>query len=207
MIQPIQDLEDTQEGKVHYLPHHAITKQDRETTKLRVAYDASAKFQGTPSLNNCLYSGCNFEQHILDILQRFYTHKIAVIADVEKAFFMISISEKDHDALRLLWVDNINKDTSEVCKFQFTHVAFGVMSSPFLLNATIQYHLKKYESSHKDIVDKLLQSIYVDNIISGAQDNEEALLMYKQSKNLFKAGGFNLWKFVTNVRHLRTRKI
>ena len=64
MIQPVQDLEDTQEGKVHYLLHHAVIRQDRETTKLRVVYDASAKCQGAPSLNNCLYSGSNFEQHI-----------------------------------------------------------------------------------------------------------------------------------------------
>ena len=205
MIQPVQDLEDTQEGKVHYLPHHAIIRQDRETTKLRVVYDASAKCQGAPSLNNCLYSGSNFEQHILDILQRFRTHNIAVIADVEKAFLMISISEKDRDALRFLWVDDINKDTPEVCKFRFTRVVFGVTSSPFLLNATIQYHLKKYESSHKDLVDKLLQSIYVDDIVTGAQDNKEALLMYKQSKDLFKAGGFNLRKFVTNARHLQEK--
>ena len=117
---------------------------------------------------------------------------------------MISISEKDRDALRVLWVDDINKDTPEVCKFRFTRVVFGVMSSPFSLNATIQYHLKKYESSHKDLVDKLLQSIYyVDDIVTGAQDDKEALLMYKQSKNLFKAGGFNLRKFVTNARHLQ----
>ena len=26
--------------------------------------------------------------------------------------------------------------------------------------------------------------------------------MYKQSKSLFKAGGFNLWKFVTNAKHM-----
>ena len=63
------------------------------------------------------------------------------------------------------------------------------------MNATIQYYLKKYGSSHKDLMDKLLQStytVYVDDIVSGAQDNEEALLMYKQYKNLFKARGFNL---------------
>ena len=170
-----------------------------------MVYDASAKCQGAPSLNNCLYSGSNFEQRILDILQRFRTHKIAVTADVEKAFLMISISEKDRDALRFLWVDDINKDTLEVCTFRFTRVVFGVTSSPFLLNATIQYHLKKYESSHKDLVYKLLQSIYVDDIVTGAQDDEEALLMYKQSKNLFKAGGFNLRKFVTNARHLQEK--
>ena len=60
MIQPVQDLEDTQEEKVHYLLHHAVIRQDRETTKLRVVYDALAKCQGAPSLNNCLYSKTNF---------------------------------------------------------------------------------------------------------------------------------------------------
>ena len=144
---------------MHYLPHHAIIRQDRETTKLRVVCDASAKYQGVPSLNNCLYSGSNFKQCILDILQWFHTHKIAITANVEKAFLMISISEKDRDALGFLWVDNINKDTPEVCKFRFPRVVFGVMLSPFLLKATIPYHLKKYESSHKDLVDKLLQLI------------------------------------------------
>jgi hypothetical protein len=47
------------EGRVHYLPHHAVIRHDRETTKLRIVYDASAKADG-PSFNNCLYTGPNF---------------------------------------------------------------------------------------------------------------------------------------------------
>ena len=98
-------------------------------------------------------------------------------------------------------MNDIKKDIPEVCKFRFIRVVFGVTSSPFLLNATIQYHLKKL--SHKDLVDNLLKSIYVDDIVSGAQDDKEALFMYKQSKSLFKAGGFNLRKFVTNAKHIQ----
>ena len=43
-------------GKVHYLPHHAVIRRDKEPTKVRVVYDASSRLEG-PSLNNCLHTG------------------------------------------------------------------------------------------------------------------------------------------------------
>ena len=72
-------------GRVHYLLHHAVMRHDKQTTKLRVVYDASTKTDG-PSLNDCLYTGPNFGQSILDILLRFRLHKVALVGDVEKAF-------------------------------------------------------------------------------------------------------------------------
>ena len=36
-------------------------------------------------------------------------HKVGLIADVEKAFLMISIAEKDRDVLRFLWVSDIEE--------------------------------------------------------------------------------------------------
>ena len=38
---------------------------------------------------------------------RFRTHKIGLIADIEKAFLQISVAEEDRDVLRFLWVDDI----------------------------------------------------------------------------------------------------
>ena len=59
----------------------------------------------------------------------------------------------------------------------FSRVVFGVTSSPFLLNATV-----KYKSSDPIFVDKLLCSIYVDNVVFGAESNESAYELYQNSK-------------------------
>ena len=204
----VQKVEDTTErtgsNKIHYLPHHAVMQQDKQTTKLRIVYDASAKCDG-PSLNECLYTGPKFDQSILNILLRFRTQQVALTADIEKAFLMVSMSQNDRDVLRFLWVDDIKKDPPELCTLRFARVVFGISSSPFLLNATIQHHLESHASSFPELVKRLSRSIYVDDIISGAGNEEDAYQLYAESKDLLRHGGFNLRKFVTNSSRLQER--
>ena len=40
-------------GLVHYLPHHAVIKNERDTRKTRIIFDASSKIGNNPSLNDC----------------------------------------------------------------------------------------------------------------------------------------------------------
>ena len=66
-------------GKCHYLPHHPVIREDNDTTKVRIVFDASAKGNG-PSLNECVYKG----PLIFDILLRFRTFVIAVTTALRK---------------------------------------------------------------------------------------------------------------------------
>ncbi len=190
--------------EVHYVPHHAVVREDKTTTKLRIVYDASARSNG-PSLNDCLYTGPKFGQSILDIIIRFRTHQVALAADIEKAFLMISISERDRDALRFLWIDDIDKEHPETVVMRFARVVFGVSSSPFLLNATISHHLKKYSNKYPEFVETFLRSIYVDDVSLGADDENGAFELYERSKGVLAEGGFNLRKFITNSKGLQKR--
>ncbi|XP_044027348.1 uncharacterized protein LOC122864200 isoform X1 [Siniperca chuatsi] len=102
-------IEDTtvaekQETVKYYMPHHAVVREDKATTKLRVVFDASSHEEGCSSLNDCLYSGPNLNPNLLDVLIQFRLHEIAFTADITKAFLQISLSEKDKDAVRFLWL-------------------------------------------------------------------------------------------------------
>ena len=43
-------------NRVHYLPHHAVRRRDKETSKVGIVYDASVSENG-PSLNTSLHTG------------------------------------------------------------------------------------------------------------------------------------------------------
>ena len=163
IVEVVPESAEPVDGRVHYLPHHAVVRTDKQTTKLRVVYDASAKMNG-PSLNNCLHTGPNFGPSILDLLVRFRLHKIALVGDVEKAFLMVSVAPVDRDVLRFLWVEDTKEQHSGIIELRFTRVVFGVSASPFLLNATIDHHIRKFESIDPQFVEKFCRSIYVDDL-------------------------------------------
>ena len=96
---------------------------------------------------------------------------------------MISIAEKDRDVLRFDWVERIDEDLPKFLVLRFTRVVFGVSCSPSLLNATIKQHLN---NSHSDpeLVSRLSRSFYVDDVVTGAPNEEAAFTLYSDSKAL-----------------------
>ena len=143
-------------------------------------------------------SGPVVTRTILDILLWFRSFQTALVADIEKAFLMMGIDRKDQDVLQFLWLKDWTQEPAEVQVLRFTRVVFGVASSPFLLNGTIRHHLEGYRASLSCLVDLLVESIYVDDVVYGAHSPEEAFDFYENSKSILQEGGFNLRKFVTN---------
>ncbi|GFT02786.1 DUF1758 domain-containing protein [Trichonephila clavipes] len=124
-------------NECHYLPHRPVIKLDSATTKIRPVFDASAREKGKPSLNECLYKGVNLIELIPDILDRFRIYPVGIVADIEKAFLMLSVAPKDRDYLRFFSPCNEKQLVYRHCR-----VVFGVSSSPYLLNASIMHLLE-----------------------------------------------------------------
>ena len=205
IVEVVEKPDEGEVGKTHYLPHHAVVRREKATTRLRVVYGASARSDGV-ALNDCVYTGPPLTENIFDVLLRFRVNQVALTGDVEKAFLMVRMTEEDRDVLRFLWVDDIDKPSPEIVVLRFTRVVFGVSSSPFLLNATIKHHIEQYKEADPEFVEKFLRSIYVDDLSSGAPEVDEAYELYLKSKLRLAEGAFNLRKFVSNCPEL-TRRI
>ncbi|CAH0721448.1 unnamed protein product, partial [Brenthis ino] len=188
---------------VHYLPHHCVYNRDKPN-KLRIVYDASAKTVGNQSLNECLYKGPLMLEDLTALLIKFREHAIGIIADVEKAFLQLGLQEPDKDVTRFLWLKNINDSVNKenILTLRFCRVPFGVISSPFLLNATIKYHLMK---SNNSILNQIADDIYVDNIITGAKTVLEAQNLYNTSKLAFNDLSMNLREWNSNSKDFLSR--
>ena len=65
---------------VHCLPHQAVIKKDRETTKLRIVFDAASKAKNDLSFNDPI---------------RFRISKYSLVANLKQAFLQICLN-KEH---------------------------------------------------------------------------------------------------------------
>ena len=137
IIEEVPSVE-TPSSKVSYMPHRAVSRENVETTKVRIAFDASCKDkQSGISLDQCLHKGPSLTPLIFNILLRFRAGNIVLVGDIERAFLNVQIHPEDRDSLRFLWVASIHNKESHIKVYRFKTVVFGVSSSPFLLNLYI----------------------------------------------------------------------
>ena len=167
-------------------------------------FDGSAKDQNQCSLNDCLEKGPNLIPHIFNILLRFQTYPVGIIADIEKAFHQIVVNSADRDMLRFLWLEDIN-DERTVEQYRFCRLVFGLTPSPAILNTVIHHHLARKCIQEPQIIKLLAKSLYVDDFMGGANDVNEAFEVYQKTKRIMSEGGFNLRKWNTNSNVLRER--
>ncbi|XP_064102656.1 uncharacterized protein LOC135212813 [Macrobrachium nipponense] len=164
---------------VFYLPHRPVVREASLSTKIRPVFDGSARGSNGISLNDCLESGPSLNPDLVEVLLRFRRWKVALTADITKAFLQIQVRREDRDVHRFLL-----KKNDIVKHFRFVRVPFGNKSSPFLLNATLKFHLKKYPPS--EVASELLENLYVDDWLSGADSPAEACVRFNEACDMLK---------------------
>ena len=193
-------------GTEFYIPHKAVVRENAESTKLRIVYDASARANDSaPSLNDCLEVGPPLQNQLWKVLVRGRFHAVALAGDIKKAFLQVRIREEDRDALRFHWMDG--KDLQQVRTLSFTRALFGLGPSPFLLGGVIKHHLDTCRADQPKYVEEIERSLYVDDLLTGGQTVQEAKEMKAAATDIFGQACCQLHKWNSNETEVETSEI
>lgn len=180
----------------YYLPHHSVINPQKPE-KLRVVFDAAAKFKGH-SLNNALIVGPDLMSSLIGVLMRFRCGPVAISADIESMFHRVKVPTQDRDALRFLWKPDIATpgppDVYQMC----VHI-FGAKCSPACANYCLKRSaIDNAEEFSEEAVQTILNNFYVDDMLKGLTDEEGASKLCLELVRICDKGGFKLTKWASN---------
>ena len=186
---PADELET--DNVVFYLPHRPVVKPSSSSTKVRPVFDASARGPNGLSLNDVVFTGPALMPSVQEILLRFRRWRFGISGDIKRAFHQIALRAEDRDAHRFLW-----RQEGRLRVMRFERVTMGVACSPFLMNATIRYHVSQYADCR--VKTELLECLYADDWLSGADTEREAAALLQEACSVMTAAGMELTKCSSN---------
>lgn len=182
----------------YYLPHHGVVKTTSQTTKLRVVFDGSAESSSGTSLNDTLHIGPKIQEDLFYILLRFRTYQYVLTGDIEKMYRQFLVRPEDRKYQRILWRDS----NGHIKPFQLNTVTFGLAAAPYLAIRCLK-QLSEDEGHRYPHAAKILQrDFYVDDLLTGTETKEEALILRKNITSLLKLACLNMRQWATNDKEL-----
>ncbi|XP_062557949.1 uncharacterized protein LOC134222816 [Armigeres subalbatus] len=178
------------------LPHHPVFKESSTTTKVRVVFDASCKTSTAVSLNDTLLVGPVIQQPLVNIIIRFRFHVIAFVADVEKMYRQVLHHPDDQHFLRILFR---RTPSDPIDTYELLTVTYGTAAAPYLATRTLLQLAKDEGDNFKEAVKAVIEDFYVDDLLSGAANMEDAIEKRRQITDMLATAGFPLRKWASNV--------
>lgn len=179
-----------------YLPHHPVFKESSTTTKVRVVFDASCKTSTAVSLNDTLLVGPVIQQPLVNIIIRFRFHVIAFVADVEKMYRQVLHHPDDQHFLRILFR---RTPSDPIDTYELLTVTYGTAAAPYLATRTLLQLAMDEGDNFKEAVKAVIEDFYVDDLLSGAANLEDAIEKRRQITDMLATAGFPLRKWASNV--------
>lgn len=187
---------------VYYLPHHFVVKESSSTTRLRVVFDASCRSTSGKSLNDVQLIGPRLQDDLSAIVLRFRRHAVAVTADIAKMYRQVAVHEDDWNYQRILWRDEVTDDIQE---WQLKTVTYGMAASPFMAVRALRQLAVDERQTYPVAARVVLSDFYVDDLITGCDSSDEAVVLRNELCSLMSCGGFELRKWSSNCeRTMRT---
>ena len=164
-----------------FYPHTRGTKELSTTTKLRAVLDASARTLTGTSLNDILLVGPTVHPPLVDVMIRFRSHRIALIADVSHMYRAILLSESDKDLHRFVW-QSVPK--APLLDNRMTRITFGVSLSSFVATMCIKQNAYDFSMEYPDAAKVVANSFYVNDCLTGSDSVHGAIELQHELRSI-----------------------
>lgn len=183
------------EDKIHaenawYLQHFLVEHQ----SKLRIVWNSAAKYQGK-SLNDGLEKGPNLLNELLVVLINFRNGAVAYQGDVAKMFNQVKLFYRDRNFHRFVWK---NRD------YRWCRMLFGDRPAPDISQYCLRYLANEFQADMPDGARVIKDHSYMDDIVKGADTEEQAKKEMEQAEEILGQGSFTIKDWHSNVRALET---
>ncbi|XP_018403676.1 PREDICTED: uncharacterized protein LOC108780429, partial [Cyphomyrmex costatus] len=178
-----------------YMPHHGVLRPASTSTKLRVVFDGSIKSDNGLSLNDCQSVGPVVQEELFSILIRFRQHPYVVCADIQKMYRQVLVSPSDRPLQRILW----RTDPKEEMKtYELNTLTYGTSSASYLAIRSLMQLANECEQSQPDVARIIRSNFYVDDLLTGFDNVEEAKAVVQKLHNVLLSGCLPLAKWASN---------
>ena len=182
-------------GPSWYLPHFPVVREDKETTKVRIVYDSAARYGGI-SLNDAMLPGPKLQQDVFDVLLRFRSNPVALVADLTEMFSQVTMAKQDRRYHRFLWRGLDLSRSPEV--YEAMRLIFGDRASPYLAQYVVRQHAEDNRSDYPLAVAIILSQMYMDDIMTLLETDDEAIKARDQLTELLGMAGFKIRRWCSN---------
>jgi hypothetical protein len=188
--------DDTSPHKVRcFIPHHAVLRPDKSTTKLRVVFGASAKSSSNYSFKDLQMVGPTVQDELVEIVLRFRKHKIALSADVTKMYRQVLVDEGHRPLQSIVWRENPSQSLQT---FELNTVTYGTASAPFLAIRSLHQITHNNMQAYPEASLIIISDFYVDDLLTGADSIEKAKRLHHEISTILGSGCFPLRKWISN---------
>jgi hypothetical protein len=178
-----------------YMPHRPVVRPDKETTKIRPVFDASAKTRDGISLNSEILKTPVLHPALTGILMRFRMKPIGLTGDISKMFLRMGILPEHEKFQRFLARPEPGGPIKHAA---ITKVAFGVADSPYRAMESVKRTIEEYKDEFPEAAEELSANLYVDDLLTGAETTTAAVKLQKDCVTLLDKAGLPMRKWCSN---------
>ncbi|XP_038106645.1 uncharacterized protein LOC119766273 [Culex quinquefasciatus] len=147
------------------------------------------------SLNDLCYIGPTVQPPLLDTILRFRLPKYVVTADAEKMYRQVLVHPDDRPLQQILWRSTPNEDLK---MYQLNTVTYGTAPAPYLATRVLNQLADDEAENYPFAAPQVKRSFYVDDYLSGDNDENRLMETNRQLIELLGSGGFTMRKWCSN---------